>query len=493
MFRCLFFHYSSREAEIMDPQIRLLLECSWEAMEHAGYTPNKYEEDIGFYAGASSNFNWPPLASYFTANLSSEGFEAGTLAYKDAIGTLISYKLNLKGPSFAMYSACSTSLASIHQACRGLLLGECSMALAGGVCVSFPKKNGYLYQEGMIESPDGHCRSFDAKAEGSVFGNGAGIVVLKSLENALADGDTIHAVIKATAMNNDGSRKVGYTAPSVEGQAEVIRKALHLAEIETESISYIEAHGSGTSMGDPIEIKALEKAFELDGKRICAVGSVKSNVGHLDTASGVAGFIKTVLSLKNKKLPPSLHFETPNPEIDFENSPFYVNHKLTEWKNGKYPLRAGVSSFGLGGTNVHVILEEAPAAGERSHGRTDKLLVLSAKSSEALDQAADNLAFCLERNPEIDLGDAAYTLQVGRDVFPYRAAIVCENREEAVANLKLLRKAHLFVIIPRKTRNKWCSCSLAKVPSMSIWDLSFTGANLYFGRQWMNALRYFIP
>ncbi|MFU2107363.1 amino acid adenylation domain-containing protein [Paenibacillus larvae] len=443
-FDASFFHYSSREAEIMDPQIRLLLECSWEAMEHAGYTPNKYEEDIGFYAGASSNFNWPPLASYFTANLSSEGFEAGTLAYKDAIGTLISYKLNLKGPSFAMYSACSTSLASIHQACRGLLLGECSMALAGGVCVSFPKKNGYLYQEGMIESPDGHCRSFDAKAEGSVFGDGAGIVVLKSLENALADGDTIHAVIKATAMNNDGSRKVGYTAPSVEGQAEVIRKALHLAEIETESISYIEAHGSGTSMGDPIEIKALEKAFELDGKRICAVGSVKSNVGHLDTASGVAGFIKTVLSLKNKKLPPSLHFETPNPEIDFENSPFYVNHKLTEWKNGKYPLRAGVSSFGLGGTNVHVILEEAPAAGERSHGRTDKLLVLSAKSSEALDQAADNLAFCLERNPEIDLGDAAYTLQVGRDVFPYRAAIVCENREEAVANLKLLRESTSF-------------------------------------------------
>lgn len=443
-FDASFFQYSSREAEIIDPQIRLLLECSWEAMEHAGYTPNKYEDDIGFYAGASSNFNWPPLASYFNANLSSEGFEAGTLAYKDAIGTLISYKLNLKGPSFSMYSACSTSLASIHQACRGLLLGECSMALAGGVCVSYPKKNGYLYQEGMIESPDGHCRSFDAKAEGSVFGDGAGIVVLKTLESALADGDTIHAVIKATAMNNDGSRKVGYTAPSVEGQAEVIRKALHLAEVETESISYIEAHGSGTSMGDPIEMKALEKAFELDAKKTCAVGSVKSNVGHLDTASGVAGFIKTVLALKNKLLPPSLHFETPNPEIDFDNSPFYVNQKLTEWKNDKYPLRAGVSSFGLGGTNVHIILEESPVVEKHSHGRTDKLLVLSAKSTEALDQAAANLASWLEKNPEVDLGDAAYTLQVGREVFPYRAALVCENREEAAANLRLLQESTSF-------------------------------------------------
>ncbi|MFB6367481.1 amino acid adenylation domain-containing protein [Paenibacillus elgii] len=435
-FDAAFFNFSSREAEIMDPQIRVLHECSWEALEHAGYCSSSYDGEIGFYAGASTNFNWLPMTSYGESTLSSEGFEAGTLGYKDAISTLIAYKLNLKGPSLALYSACSTSLSAIHQACRGLLLGECSIALAGGVSVGYPKKKGYLYQEGMIESRDGHCRSFDAKADGSVFGDGAGIVVLKRLEDALEDGDTIHAVVKATAMNNDGARKVGYTAPSVEGQAEVVRKALHLAEVDEESIGYIEAHGSGTSMGDPIEIKALEKAFDLPSKHVCGVGSVKSNVGHLDAASGVAGFIKTVLALKHKQIPPSLHYETPNPEIQFETSPFYVNHQLTEWKNDRYPLRAGVSSFGLGGTNVHVVLEEAALPEESSAGRPDKLLVLSARSEKALAQVADNLAAFLERDSRIDLGDVAYTLQVGRDVFPYRRAVVCSSVEEAVAGLK---------------------------------------------------------
>ncbi|MBD8496924.1 non-ribosomal peptide synthetase/type I polyketide synthase [Paenibacillus arenosi] len=451
-FDAAFFQFSAREAEIMDPQIRVLQECAWEALEHSGYTPHRYEGDIGLYAGASTNFNWEPLASYTDSSLSSEGFEAGTLAFKDALSTLISYKLNLRGPSLSLYSACSTSLSSIHQACRGLLLGECSIALAGGVSVSYPKKHGYLYQEGMIESPDGHCRSFDAKAEGSVFGDGAGIVVLKRLEDAIADGDTIHAVVKASAMNNDGSRKVGYTAPSVEGQAEVVRKALHLAEVEHESITYIEAHGSGTSMGDPIEIKALEKAYDITGKRVCAVGSVKSNVGHLDTASGVAGFIKTVLALKNKQIPPSLHFETPNPEIHFEVSPFYVNDRLADWKSSKYPLRAGVSSFGLGGTNIHVIIEEAPAMeATRPAGRSDKLLVLSARSEAALDQAASNLAAFLEHQSEIDIEDAAYTLQVGRDVYPYRRTVVCNSVEEAIASLKPRQDSQLKATYTKET------------------------------------------
>ena len=313
---------------------------------------------------------------------------------KDFLSTRVSYKLNLKGPSINIQTACSTSLVATCMACQSLLNYQCDMALAGGVSISLPQKTGYLYQEGMIFSPDGHCRAFDAQAQGTLAGSGVGIVVLKRLEDAIADGDTIHAVIKGSAMNNDGSMKVGYTAPSVDGQAEVIAQALAMAEVDPETISYIEAHGTGTPLGDPIEIAALTKAFRASTqkKNFCAIGSVKTNIGHLDVAAGVTGLIKTVQALKHQSLPPSLHFETPNPKIDFANSPFYVNTKLVEWQKNGSPRRAGVSSFGIGGTNAHVVLEEAPVAkqgcrGAGERGRSYQLLVLSAKTESALDTA----------------------------------------------------------------------------------------------------------
>ncbi|UCH96083.1 MAG: amino acid adenylation domain-containing protein, partial [Candidatus Aminicenantes bacterium] len=355
-----FFGYTPKEALVMDPQTRIFHECAVEALENAGYHPQSYHGSIGLYAGASSSFFWEGL-SVLTGQTQSLGqYASEKLANKDFLCTRISYNLNLKGPGSAVQTACSTSLVAVHQACLALLTGECDMALAGGITVSPSPKQGYFYEEGMVFSSDGHCRAFDAKANGTVFGSGAGIVVLKPLQQALADRDYIHAVIKGSASNNDGSRKVGYTAPSIEGQAEAIKKAQRTAAVEPETISYIETHGTGTNLGDPVEIEALKLAFNTKKRGFCGIGSVKTNVGHLDTAAGITGFIKTVLALEHRLIPPSLHFETPNPEIDLENSPFYINTGLKEWKHDGYPLRAGVSSFGIGGTNVHVILEEAP-------------------------------------------------------------------------------------------------------------------------------------
>ncbi len=365
-FDAAFFGYTPREAEAMDPQVRLFHECAWTALENSGYNPESYSGLIGLYAGASSNFNWEAFSLLSGKKEILGKFLASQLFDKDYISAQVSYKLNLRGPAVSIHTTCSTSLVAIHMACQGLLSGECDMALAGGVSISTVPTQGYMYEEGMILSPDGHCRPFDARAGGTVAGEGAGIVVLKSLEDAINDGDYIHALIKSSAINNDGSRKVGFAAPSIEGQAEVIRAALHMAAVEPESIGCMEAHGTATKLGDPIEIDALKLAFDTDKKQFCAIGSVKSNVGHLDTAAGVTGLIKTVLILKHRQIPPSLHFETANPVIDFENSPFYVNTKLKEWKNEKYPLRAGVSSFGIGGTNAHVILEEPPLFG-RTH------------------------------------------------------------------------------------------------------------------------------
>jgi len=335
-------------------------------------------------------------------------------------------------------TACSTSLVAVHLACRSLASGECDMALAGGVSVSARQNEGYLYQEGMIMSPDGHCRAFDAKARGTVGGSGAGIVVLKRLEQALADGDNIQAVIKGSAINNDGASKVGYTAPGVDGQAAVIAQAM--GDIDTDTITYVETHGTGTILGDPVEIAALTQAFRLRTPRkgFCAIGSLKTNVGHLDTAAGVAGLIKTVLALKHQALPPSLHFEQPNPEIDFADSPFFVNARLAEWKSNGTPRRAGVSSFGIGGTNAHVVLEEAPAIPEtenRNSNRAWRLLPLSARSPQALEAMTANLAQHFKKHSEADLADAAYTLAVGRKVFDYRRVLVCRTGEEAVEAL----------------------------------------------------------
>jgi acyl transferase domain-containing protein/acyl carrier protein len=444
-----FFGYSAREAEILDPQQRLFLEHSWAALEDAGYSPEAYDGLIGVYAGVAWN-------TYLLSNLRSHpelfdgggGFQVFITNDKDFMPTRVSYKLNLKGPSLTVQTSCSTSLVAIHLACLSLLSYECDMALGGGVTVKVPQVEGYWALDGGLASPDGHCRTFDADAAGTIFGSGVGVVVLKRLSEALADGDSIHAVIKGSAINNDGSLKVSYTAPSVEGQAEVVAAAQAVAGVEPETIRYIEAHGTGTSLGDPIEVAALTKVFrESTGRTgFCALGSVKTNVGHLDAAAGVAGFLKTVLALENREIPPSLNFTRPNPAIDFAASPFYVNAALAPWEapEGGIPRRAGVSSFGVGGTNAHVILEEAPEAAPPAASRPWQLLTLSARSPEALEEATRNLFAWLGEADPAALPDAAYTLKVGRSVFRHRRALVCRDRDDALAALETLDPARVL-------------------------------------------------
>jgi amino acid adenylation domain-containing protein len=453
LFDAYFFGYSPKEAELIDPQQRLFLECAWSAIEKAGYDPENYKGLIGVYAGCGGN-------DYLLKNLYPnrdilELNDFDDLSYGNApdhLATRVSYKLNLTGPALNIQTACSTSLVAVHLGCQSLLNGECDMAIAGGVSIHLPQKTGYLYQEGLILSNDGHCRAFDAKAKGTVGGNGVGIVVLKRLADAIADGDYIHAVIKGSSINNDGSLKVGYTAPSVEGQATVISQAQAVAGIDPDTITYIEAHGTATPLGDPIEIAALTQAFRAStqNKSFCAIGSLKSNIGHLNTAAGVAGLIKTVLALKHKLLPPSLHFEQPSPQIDFANSPFYVNTKLSPWETNGTPRRAGVSSFGIGGTNAHVVLEETPAEFEYKSqesgesGRKFQLLVLSAKTERALDTATANLVEHLTHHPDINLADVAYTLEVGRKAFNYRRILVCSDTEDAVNTLSTQDPKRIF-------------------------------------------------
>ncbi|MDZ8030975.1 type I polyketide synthase [Nostoc sp. DedSLP04] len=440
LFDAAFFGFTPREAEITDPQHRVFLESAWEALESAGYDSESYNGKIGVYAGVTnSNYLFTNLYSNQDLMQSVDALNIFIGNEKDNLSTQTSYKLNLTGPSINVQNNCSTSLIAVHLACQSLLNGESDIVLAGGVSIAkLPQQSGYQYQEGVLCSPDGHCRTFDINAKGTVFGDGLGIVVLKRLADAVTDGDFIHAVIKGSAINNDGSLKVGYTAPSVNGQREVILEALALSGVEPDTISYIEAHGTATPLGDPIEIKALTQAFRAstNKKCFCAIGSVKSNIGHLDTAAGVTGLIKTVLALKHKQIPPTLHFEKPNPEIDFANSPFYVNTKLSEWKTNSLPRRAGVSSFGVGGTNAHVILEEAPVIETSSASRPWQLLLLSAKTSTALESATANLAAYLQQHPNINLPDVAYTLQVGRRAFDRRRLVVCQNLNDAVRLLK---------------------------------------------------------
>ena len=432
-FDAAFFEYPPREAELMDPQLRILHECAWEALEDAGCDPNTYRKLIGFYAGAAANIEWLELSlssgkTAILGNLASQH-----LMDRDFLSTRIAHRLNLKGPAVTVQTACSTALVAVHLASQGLLSGDCDMALAGGVAVSQLKKQGYLYQEGMIFSPDGHCRAFDANAQGAVFGNGVGLVVLKRLDDAVAEGDHIYAVIKGSAINNDGITKASYTAPGIYGQEEVIRSALQMAEVEPESISYVETHGTGTPLGDPVEIEGLKQAFDTNKKGFCALGSVKTNMGHLDIAAGIAGLIKTVLALRHRLIPPSLHFNAPNPKIKFENSPFYVNTEAKEWKNDKYPLRAGVSSFGIGGTNAHLILEQAPEqTSSDPPGRTYQLIPLSARTANALEQASKNLKDYLKENPHTNLADAAFTLNIGRKAFEHKKMLVCKDVNEAL-------------------------------------------------------------
>ena len=438
LFDADFFGFTPREAEFTDPQQRLFLECVWEALENAGYDTERFQGSIGLYAGVSLN-------TYLISNLLSNrrliekfGFlQTSILNRTDHLTTHAAYKLNLRGPTVTVQTTCSTSLVAVHLACQSLLGYQSDIALAGGVTITIPDKAGYLYQEGGINSPDGHCRAFDAGANGTVSGNGAGVVVLKRLEEALADGDHIRAVIRSTAINNDGSEKIGYTTPSVSGQAQVIALAQAMAGVSPEQLSYIEAHGTGTPLGDPIEVEALTQVFRRSTRRktFCGIGSVKTNIGHLDTAAGIAGLIKTTLALEHRQIPPSLHFAEPNPRINFADSPFYVNAALRPWESDGGPRTAGVSSFGIGGTNAHVIIGEAPATARAGSKRPRHLLVLSARTGTALEALTANLRDYLEQHPEADLGDLAYTLQVGRRAFSHRRSVICGDREGALSAL----------------------------------------------------------
>ncbi|HEX2091292.1 MAG TPA: thioester reductase domain-containing protein [Longimicrobiaceae bacterium] len=437
-FDAAFFGFSPREAETMDPQVRLFLETAWEALERAGYDAERHDGAIGVFAGATMNhYLMHAVQSDPSLMARAGGLQSGILNH-NFIATWTSYKLGLRGPSVNLQTACSTSLVAIHLAVQSLLAGECSMALAGGASIQVPQKRGYLWEEGGILSPDGHCRAFDASAAGTVDGSGVGVVVLKRMEEALEDGDVIHAVIRASAVNNDGSLKAGFTAPSVGGQAAVIAEALALARVDPETIGYVECHGTATPLGDPIEVAALTQAYRArtPGTGFCALGGVKTNIGHLDVAAGVAGFIKAAQSLKHGEIAPSLHFRAPNPEIDFASSPFFVNAELRPWKTDGHPRRAGVSSFGIGGTNAHVILEEAPRPEPAAPGRPVQVLTLSARTETALERATANLADWLSAHPDASLADVAFTLQVGRRAFRHRRIALATDTADAVAALR---------------------------------------------------------
>lgn len=436
MFDSSFFDYRPEEAGLLNPLHRLFHECIWEALEDAGIDPDRNKGVIGLYAGAGDDSHWKIYSKLKNMNQEVDDFSLYSLNSRDFLSSLLSYKLNLKGPSFTINTACSTSLVAIHLACKSLLLGETKVALAGGVTVKTHQQKGYFYEEGMIFSADGHCRAFDKDATGTVISEGAGVVVLKRLQDALEDGDEIYAVIKGSAINNDGNRKVGFTAASIEGQAECIKKAHRFAKVEPESISYVETHGTGTHLGDPIEVEALNLAFGKREANQCAIGSVKTNIGHTDTAAGVAGLIKTALSLKYKLLPPSLHFKAANPDINFAGGPLYVNTELMDWErqNG-FPLRAGVSSFGIGGTNAHAILEEPPVREESDQGRPFQLLTLSARSEEALNRYVNKLSTFLKVTENVNLADMSYTLQQGRKHFAFRESIVFEDKAGLTAIL----------------------------------------------------------
>jgi phthiocerol/phenolphthiocerol synthesis type-I polyketide synthase E len=453
MFDASFFNIYPKEAEVMDPQHRLFLECCWEALEVAGYDSEAYPGLIGVLAGLSMNtyllsnlVNSREFAADFTSAYQVGAYQVMLGNDKDFMPVRVAYKLNLRGPAFSIQCACSTSLVAICHACQSLMSYQCDMVLAGGSSITFPQKRNYIYQEDAMVSDDGTCRTFDAKARGTVFGHGVGVVLLKRVEDAIADGDTILAVIRGFAVNNDGSQKVGFAAPSIQAQADVIAMAQAMTDVDPETISYIEAHGTATPLGDPIEIAALTQAFRArtQAKGFCAIGTAKTYVGHLDVAAGVTGLIKTILQLQHNLIPPLLHFESPNPKINFADSPVYPVTKLMEWKRGATPRRAGVSAFGVGGTNAHVVVEEAPPITASSASRPHQALLLSAKTPTALDQMTVNLAAHLEKNPQIGVADVAFTLQKGRRAFPYRRLCVCADAVEAVSLLRSGDKKRVF-------------------------------------------------
>lgn len=444
-FDAQFFGIYPKQAVDMDPQHRLFLEICWHAMEDAGYVPDAAPGRVGVFAGCHMN-------TYIFTRLAADpellegladSYPGGSLTAeisndKDYIATRVAYQLNLRGPSVNVQSACSTSLVAIAQACENLASGACDMALAGGATVTFPQQQGYLHTEDSILSPDGSCRTFDADACGTIFGDGVGAVVLKRVDDAVRDRDAIYAVLRGWGVSNDGHDKLGYTAPSVSGQSSAIRRAHQRAGITADSISYIEAHGTGTLVGDPIEVQALTETFRetTDKTQFCRIGSLKTNVGHLDVAAGVCGVIKTAMALQHRQIPPMLHFASPNPKIDFAGSPFIVNTELTDWDTTNLPRRAGVSAFGVGGTNAHVVLEEAPPVDEADSQRPFHLIRLSARSPEALDQMSDDLAQHFDDHPQLNLADACYTLQSGRKTFRHKRIVVAADRSEAATSLR---------------------------------------------------------
>ncbi len=440
-FDAKFFGFSPREASIMDPQHRHFLEVAWEALENAGHVPATFGGSIGIFGGSGHNAYMPYNLLTNPKLMASVGFflVRHTGNDKDFLTTRVSYLLNLRGPSVNVQTACSTSLVAIHMGVQSLLNGECDMALAGGVTIELPHRHGYLYRENEILSPDGHCRAFDAASKGTVFGSGAGVVVLRRLADAVRDGDHIHAVIKGSAVNNDGSQKVGYMAPSVDGQAQAIAEALAIANVAPETITYVSAHGTGTPVGDPIEVAALTQAYRqgTDKTGYCALGSVKTNIGHTDTAAGVASFIAVAKAMQAGEIPPLLHFKSGNPACDFERSPFYVNAERIAWTPPQgVPRRAGVSSLGVGGTNGHIVVEQAPQRGAPgAPTRRFQVLVQSARSMKSLDAGSETLAAHFKAQPQTNLADAAYTLQVGRQAMQLRRVVVADSTADAAAAL----------------------------------------------------------
>jgi amino acid adenylation domain-containing protein len=437
-FDASFFGISPREAEVTDPQQRVILELAWESLEHAGHVPGSFDGRIGVFAGKYNDTYWSENVVKRPEVVEAVGaFQAMVANEKDYVATRIAHKLDLTGPALSIHTACSTSLVAIAQAVRSLRAGECDLALAGGVAITVPVRGGYLYQEGGMLSNDGHTRPFDADAQGTVFSDGAGMVVLRRLSDALRDGDTVYAVIRGVAVNNDGAAKASFTAPSVDGQAMVIAMAQADAGVGARSISYLEAHGTATPLGDPIEVEALTRAFRAhtSDTGFCALGSIKSNFGHAVIAAGVAGVIKTALSLQRELIPPTVHFRAPNPKITFDKTPFFVNKEPTAWPRGREPRRAGVSSFGVGGTNAHVVLEEAPPPEPPGASRSLQVLLISARTPAALDVATRTLGEKLQATPDLPLSDVAFTLHTGRRPFRHRRAVVANVALEAAQAL----------------------------------------------------------
>lgn len=470
-FDAAFFGFTPSEAALMSPVHRMFLQSAWEALEDAGCLS---ESAISIYVGGGNDTPWKAHVALNNEGSKLDRLTLDFITNKDHLPTLTSYKLNLKGPSFSINTACSTSLSAVHLACRGLLFGEAKIALAGGISLMLEPRFGYEYKEGFIYSKDGHCRAFDKEASGTIGSEGVGIVVLKRLEDAIEDKDHIYAVIKGSAANNDGDRKVGYTAPSVEGEMECIRLAHKMAGIAPESVSYVEAHGTGTTLGDPIEVEALNMAFENNKEHHCLLGSVKNNIGHTDTAAGVVGLIKTALSLKYRQIPGTINYNDPNPKINFNEGPFYVKKELHQWEPvNNEPLRAGVSSFGIGGTNVHLVLEEAPKKDKITEEGTSNLFLFSAKSKHSLQNYLLKFRDFLKNEADLVLEEVAYTLQTGKRHFDYRAAISCTTKEELFLYADILSNGENVEKVTEKKRTV-----LLFFPDVNDKDIRFY-SNLY--------------